>query len=156
KLFWHKGRSAEILCKNKLLGRIGEINPSVLNTFGIESRVGYFEFDLENLFALCNDNRKYKQINKFPEIKLDLSVVFDEGIKWADIERVVMKTDNILIKSVESFDIYRGKNLGENKKSIAFRITYQAENRTLKDEEVDIIQNKIIKILEKSGGEIRK
>ncbi len=154
--FWHKGRSAEIFSENKSIGRIGEIHPGILNYFGIESRAGYFEFDLENLFALGDDHKKYKQINKFPEIKPDLSVVFDESVKWADIEKAVIKTDNALIKDVEPFDIYRGKGLGENKKSIAFRITYQAEDGTLKDEEVNVVQNKIIKALEKLGGEIRK
>jgi len=154
--FWHKGRSAEILCKNKLLGRIGEIYPGVLNAFGIESRAGYFEFDLENLLVSDSDSKKYKKINRFPEIKLDLSVVFDEGIKWADVEKVFMKIGGTLIKSIKPFDIYRGKGLGENKKSIAFRITYQAEDRTLKDEEVSVVQSKIIKALERLGGEVRK
>jgi len=153
--FWHKGRLAEIFSKNKSIGRIGEIHPSVLSAFGIESRAGYFEFDLENLLVSDSDSKKYKKINRFPEIKLDLSVVFDEGVKWADIEKAIIKTDSALIKTALPFDIYRGKGLGDNKKSIAFRITYQAEDRTLKEEEVGIIQEKIIKELEKLGGEIR-
>ncbi len=155
-LFWHKGRSAEIFSKNRPIGRIGEIHPDILNSFGIESRAGYFEFCLENLSALRGDNKKYKKINKFPEIKPDLSVVFDESVKWADIEKAVIKTDNALIKDVEPFDIYRGKNLGKNKKSVAFRITYQAEDRTLEDEEVSVAQEEIIKELEKLGGKVRK
>ncbi len=155
-LFWHKGRSAEIFSKNKSIGRIGEIHPSALSAFGIESRAGYFEFCLESLLVPDSDSKKYKKINRFPEIKLDLSVVFDEGVKWADIEKAIIKTDSKLIKNIEPFDIYCGKNLGKNKKSVAFRITYQAEDRTLEDEEVGVIQEEIIKELEKLGGEIRK
>ena len=81
--------------------------------------------------------------------------MFAEDVKWDDVKKVVFTTGGKLVKNVEPFDIYRGEELGDGKKSIAFRISYQAEDRTLKDEEVGVIQNKIIRELEKVGGEIR-
>jgi len=154
--FWHKGRSAEIIYRNKIIGKIGEIHPNVSDTFGIETRVSYFEIYEEELLEFYSKEKNFQKINKFPAVELDLSVVFDEDVKWNDIKKAIFSVDNKLIKSVESFDIYRGKTLGNNKKSIAFRIFYQAEDRTLKDEEVGVIQEKVVEGLRKMGGKVRK
>ena len=154
--FWHKGRSAKILSKKKVIGKIGEIHPIVLNNFDLSSRVVYFEIYIEELVNFYGEIKKYQKINKFPEVELDLSVVFDESVQWGEIKKAINSASNNLIQGVEPFDIYRGENLGENKKSIAFRISYQAEDRTLTDEEVKVVQDKIIDKLEKLGGEVRK
>ena len=154
--FWHKGRSAEILSKKKVIGKIGEIHPIVLNNFDLTSKVIYFEIYIEELVSFYGEIKKYQKINKFPEVELDLSVVFNESVQWGEIKKAINSTSNNLIQGIEPFDIYRGENLGENKKSIAFRISYQAEDRTLTDEEVKTIQDEIIIKLEKLGGEVRK
>ncbi|MCK5476240.1 MAG: phenylalanine--tRNA ligase subunit beta [Candidatus Pacebacteria bacterium] len=154
--FWHKGRSAEIICKNKTIGKIGEIHPNVSDAFDIETRVLYFEIYIEELVNFYGNIKKYQRINKFPGVELDLSVVFDEDVKWSDVKKVVFNAGGKLVKSVEPFDIYRGKELGNGKKSIAFSIFYQAEDRTLKDEEVGVVQEKVIDELGKLGGEVRK
>ncbi|MCK5466579.1 phenylalanine--tRNA ligase subunit beta [Candidatus Parcubacteria bacterium] len=154
--FWHKGRSSEIVYKNKTIGKIGEIHPNVSNAFGIETRVSYFEIYEEELLEFYSKEKNFQKINKFPAIELDLSVVFDEGVEWDDVKKVVFNAGGELIKSVEPFDIYRGKEIGYGKKSIAFRIFYQAEDRTLKDEEVGVVQEKVVGGLGKMGGEVRK
>ncbi len=136
--FWHKGRSAKIIYKNKIIGKIGEIHPNVSGAFGIETRVSYFEIYEEELLEFYSKEKHYQKINKFPAVELDLSVVFDESVKWDDVKKVVFNAGGKLVRSVEPFDIYRGKELGDGKKSIAFRIFYQAEDRTLKDEEVGV------------------
>ncbi len=154
--FWHKGRSAEIFYEKKAIGKIGEIHPITLTAFDVETRVAYFEIYLENIGQFYNGKKRYKKINRFPSIELDLSFVFDERISWEEIGKAILDVKNDLIKNIEPFDIYRGASLGEGKKSIAFRIKYQAEDRTLKDEEVKAVQEKAIKELEKLGGEVRK
>jgi len=154
--FWHKGRSAEICFEGRIIGKIGEINPMTLNYFNVACRVAYFELYIADLAVFYKDEKKYKQINRFPSVELDLAIVFDENVKWGDVRRMVMKADNILIKDVEAFDVYRGKGLEKGKKSVAFRITYQAPDRTLKDEEVKKVQEKVVKELENIGGKIRK
>ncbi len=154
--FWHKSRSAEIIYKNKTIGRIGEIHPNISNAFGIETRVAYFEIYEEELLEFYSREKNFQKINKFPSAELDLSVVFTEDVKWDDVKKVVFTAGGKLVKSVEPFDIYRGEELGDGKKSIAFRISYQAEDRTLKDEEVVVVQEKVIGELRKIGGEVRK
>ena len=154
--FWHKGRSAEIIYQNKTIGKIGEIHPNVSSAFGIEARVSYFEIYEEEFLEFYSKEKNFRKINKFPTVELDLSVVFDEGVRWDDVKKAIFSVDNKLIKNIQPFDIYRGKTLGNNKKSIAFRIFYQAEDRTLKDEEVGVIQKKVVGELGKMGGEVRK
>ena len=154
--FWHKGRSADIFVDGKIIGKIGEINPMILNYFDVGCRVAYFELCLSDMSGLYRDERKYRQINRLPSIELDLAIVFDESVKWDDIRRTIMKADNTLIKNVEAFDVYRGKGLEKGTKSVAFRISYQAQDRTLKDEEVKKVQDKVLKELARIGGKIRK
>ena len=153
--FWHKGRSAEIVYKNKTIGKIGEIHPNTSSAFGIEARVSYFEIYEEELLEFYNKEKNFQKINKFPSVELDLSVIFSESVKWDDVKKAIFSVDNKLIKNIQPFDIYRGKNLGEKKKSVAFTISYQAEDRTLKDEEVKVIQDKVVGELGKMGGEVR-
>lgn len=154
--FWHKGRSADVFCEGRLIGRIGEIHPSVLSAFSIKSRVLYFEIYKKEITKFYRNEKSYKKINRFPQIELDLSVVFNKDIEWADVEEVVFNLKNEFIKKIEPFDVYQGKRLGKNKKSVAFRIFYQTDDRTLKEKEVDKIQSRIIRELEKIGGMVRK
>ncbi len=154
--FWHKGRSASVLAKKKPIGKIGEIHPIVLNNFDLSSKVVYFEIYIEELISFYGEIKKYQKINKFPRVELDLSVVFNEDVQWSEIKKEINSASDNLIQEVEPFDIYRGKNLDESKKSIAFRVSYQAEDRTLTDGEVKAIQDKIVSNLEKLGGEVRK
>lgn len=152
---WHKGRSAEIICQREAIGKAGEIHPAVLSAFDLKIKVLYFEIHFEKLIKTCAKEVKYKRINKFPKIELDLSVIFDEGVKWEDIRNIVLKAGKNLVRNIEPFDVYRGRGLDKNKKSVAFRITYQAGDRTLTDGEVAAVQEKIIGELKKTGGEIR-
>lgn len=154
--FWHRGRSADVFYEGRLIGRIGEIHPFVLNVFSIESRVLYFEVYKKEITKFYRNEKSYKRINRFPQIKLDLSVVFDEDVEWADVEKTVFNLNSELIKEVKPFDVYRDRKMGKNKKSIAFRVFYQADNRTLQEKEVDKIQSRIIKELEKIGGKVRE
>lgn len=154
--FWHRGRSADIFYEGRLIGRVGEIHPSVLNVFSIELRVLYFEIYKKEITKFYRNEKSYKKINRFPQIKLDLSVVFGENVEWANVEEAVFNLNSELIKKVKPFDVYRGRRVGKNKKSIAFRIIYQADDRTLQEKEVDKIQIKIIKELEKIGGRVRE
>ena len=153
--FWYKGRSAEVVYQNKIIGRIGEIHPNVSSAFGVETRVSYFEIYKKELLEFYGKEKYFQKINKFPAVEFDLSVVFNESVKWDDVKKAIFSVDNKLIKSVEPFDVYRGKELGDGKKSIAFRIFYQAEDRTLKDEEVKVIQERVVEELGKIGGKIR-
>lgn len=149
---WHAGRSAEIKVNQKTIGRVGEINPQVLADFGIQKRSACFEFDLEILQKNATLARTYKTISKYPAITRDISMISQNKIKVADIQKSIQKNGGTLIQEVELFDIFQK----ENKNSFAFHIKFGA-NRTLESQEVDTLMQKIISALGKDlRVEIRK
>lgn len=153
----HPARNSEIKIKGSSVGLIGEINPLVLNNFGVKARVGVFEIDLGKVYLAERQEIKYQPLAKYPEAKLDLAIVVEEKERWGDIKKAILEVNNKIVRSVELFDIYRGKGMGAGKKSLAFHIVYRADDRTLETEEVEEIQNRIIKKLEeKFKAEIRK
>jgi phenylalanyl-tRNA synthetase beta chain len=91
-----------------------------------------------------------------PISEFDLAVVVDKGVEWQKIKDLILGFKDKNIIEITPFDIYEGASLGENKKSVAFKIVCQAENKTLSDEEIKSIMERIIKEMEKIGGEIRK
>ena len=93
--------------------------------------------------------REYKKISAFPAIEIDIAIVVDEKIKNKDIFEIIKKSGTGILKNIRLFDIYRGKQIEEGKKSLAYSLSFRDENRTLKDTEVDIISNRIIESLEK-------
>jgi phenylalanyl-tRNA synthetase beta chain len=154
--FWHKGRFADIIVEGKPVGKIGEIHPQILAKLGLEERVFCFEIDEEELAGLRREAGVFVGINKMPISEFDLAVVVDKGVEWQKIKDLILGFKDKNIIEITPFDIYEGASLGENKKSVAFKIVCQAENKTLSDEEIKSIMERIIKEMEKIGGEIRK
>jgi len=149
---WHAGRSADIKIGQKTIGRVGEINPQVLEDFNIQKRIACFEFDLEVLQKNATLVKTYKTISRYPAITRDISMISQNKIKVADILENIQKNGGTLIQDVELFDIFQK----ENKNSFAFHIKFSAD-RTLESQEVDGAMQKIIQALEKNlGVEIRK
>lgn len=147
----HPGISAEIIVDNETVGYFGAIHPS-LNKLPIF--VG--EISLNQLFTKKTGNIKYKDNPKFPSISKDMAFIFDKGIAVCDITKVIKKAGGKLLESIDVFDVYTGVNIGDDKKSIAFSLTFMDINKTLTDEEVNAIFNNIISEVEsKLKGIIR-
>lgn len=143
--------SDEGYCASILVGgkSIGSINNLGNTSAGVKKKVSAIEISFKELFNLAKDKevKKYKQLEKFPAAVRDLAFVVDVKIMYNDIKNEIAGF-NELISEVELFDVYEGDKLGENKKSLAFHITYQAD-RTLTAEEVDGLQKGLIGKLEK-------
>lgn len=100
---------------------------------------------------------KYKEISKFPPVKKDLSMVVNNNITNEEIQKQVKKSAGSLLTQVELFDIYKGSNISQDKKSMAYSLTFSAKDKTLTDEEINALLEKIITDLEKGlGAELRK
>jgi phenylalanyl-tRNA synthetase beta chain len=154
---WHSTKTAKIFIKDEQVGIIGEINPEILKKIDIKSSVAMFDFDFEKLIKYATVNKTYQPIIKFPPIKLDLAIILDKKISWNDIQKLIYQNGKNFVKEVDLFDIYQGRGVPKGKKSLAFHITYQSADRTLEDKEINKIQEKIIKELEKKfKAEIRK
>jgi phenylalanyl-tRNA synthetase beta chain len=140
----HPGQSAVISVNNDIVGIIGKIHPKVET-----EDVYILEIDLDRLLAKKVGKMKYKEISKFPNIKKDLSIVVDKNISAQEIGMKIKKTAGSMLEAYEVFDVYTGKGIDENKRSISFALTFGKQDRTLTDEEINEVMNKIIASLEK-------
>ncbi len=153
---YHPSRCAEITIKDEKIGFVGEIHPNILTKFGISKRVSLFDLDFEKMVKLANLTKKYKPISIYPAVKMDLAFIIDEQIVYKEIYKAMKNSGDHLVYRIELFDVYKGKQVGKGKKSLAFRITFQSDKKTLTDEEVKKVFEKIIKNLkDKFKAEIR-
>jgi phenylalanyl-tRNA synthetase beta chain len=130
--------------------RIGEVNKDVLKHFGIKQNVYYADIDCDKLIAL--DIKKkvlFKELNKFPEVERDLALLLDKHITYKEVEALAFKTERKLLKSVNLFDVYEGKNLDEGKKSYAVRFILSHPDKTLTNDEINQVMDKLIKAYQK-------
>lgn len=140
----HPGQSAVISVNNDIVGIIGKIHPSVE-----KEDVFILEIDLDKLLAKKVGKMKYKEISKFPNIKKDLAVVVDKNVTAQEIGMNIKKFAGSLLENYEVFDVYTGEGVAEDKKSVAFSLTFGKQDRTLTDEEINAVMEKIVEGLEK-------
>lgn len=140
----HPGQSAVISVNNDIVGIIGKIHPKVE-----KDDVYVLEIDLDRLLSKRVGKMKYKEISKFPNVKKDLSIVVDKKISAQEIGMKIKKLAGSLLESSEVFDVYTGTGIEEDKKSISFALTFGKGDRTLTDDEINEVMDKIIAGLEK-------
>ena len=133
----------------KLLATLGVIHKKIQKKFDIDHEVYYADINWTELMkAVKNAVVSYKEISKFPAVKRDLALLIDKKVQFADIEKIAYETDRKLLKSVELFDVYEGKNLEAGKKSYAVSFMLQDENATLNDKQIDKFMHKLVQNLE--------
>lgn len=147
-LIYHPNRTANIDYKGKHIGTLGEIHVDVTENYEIGTKVYMAHLDFDEIINEAKLEKKYKPLPKYPGIMRDIAIVVDKNVLVGDLEKVMWKHSEGLIENVELFDIYTGGQILEGKKSVAFSITYRSYERTLKDEEVNRIHQKIIEDLE--------
>ena len=156
-LMWQPGKCAEIKVDQEKIGFLGEISPRILESLKIKGKLVIFELDFEDLSKLSSEETIYQPVSRFPAAVRDLAVLVPRKVKVVEVLNKINIAGGSLIRDVDLFDIYEGEELPQGKKNLAFHIIYQAESRTLKSEEIDVIQEKIINILEKDPEwEVRK
>ena len=141
----------------KLLATLGVLHKKLLKKFDIENEVYYADLNWKELMkAVKNNAVTYKELSKYPAVKRDLALLLDKQVQFAEIEKIAYETDKKLLKSVELFDVYEGKNLEAGKKSYAVSFTLQDENATLNDKQIDKLMGKLVQNLEnKLGAKLR-
>lgn len=140
----HPGQSAVISVNNDIVGIIGKVHPNLE-----KEDVYILEIDLDKLLAKKVGKMKYKEISKFPNIKKDLAIIVDKKMPAQEIGIKIKKLAGSYLENYEVFDVYTGKGIDENKKSIAFSLTFGKSDRTLTDEEINEVMSKVITGLEK-------
>ena len=154
---YHPMRCAQISSGDEQIGFIGEVHPLIAEKFDIKKRVYLFTLDFDIISGIRTKLKLYKQVPKFPAIKRDIALVVSEEIAVGSIENLIISKGNSLIEKVELFDIYMGDQVPKGKKSVAYGITYRALDRTLTDEEITLVQSKILTHLaDELGAHLRE
>ena len=150
-----EGMSFSIGKKN--LVDFGLVKKSVLKHFGISQNVLFADFNWDNVLEMAQHNKiKFNDIPKYPEVRRDFALLLDKNVTFEDIHTIAKQTEKQLLKNVNLFDVYEGKNLPAGKKSYAVSFTLQDELKTLTDKQIDKIMNKLQSNFEnKLGAELR-
>ena len=150
---FHPGRCAQVSVGDDIVGVMGELHPLVREPFDLPAQpVCALEFDLDRLLAAWGAPRRMAPISVHPPVYEDLAVVVNEGVPAVRVRDLIAQTGSSLVRSVVLFDVYRGEQVGVGKKSLAYRLTYQADDRTLTDREVAKLRGKIMRRLERELG----
>lgn len=149
---YHPGRTAAIASGGKQIGTIGEIHPRVLEKVGIDKRVCAFEIDVLTLYEAVALHYQVQSISKYPAVKRDLALVVSEEVNAAELAETIMKSGADLLTRVDLFDVYRSSQLGQDKKSLAYALTFQSYQSTLQDETISAIIDRILEATARAHG----
>ncbi len=153
---YHPGRCACVSVDGIEVGYIGQIHPLVAENYDMDAAVYCAEIDLEVLMGLQLPEPTYTPLPKYPTVSRDLAIVCDEAVTVAEAETVIEAAAGKLLQSVALFDIYRGANIGEGKKSLAFSLSLRADDRTLTDNDSEQVVSRVLSALgEKLGASLR-
>ncbi|NFN88120.1 phenylalanine--tRNA ligase subunit beta [Clostridium sporogenes] len=153
---FHPGRTAELYIKKDYVGILGEIHPNVQDNYDIEERCYAAGLNLDVLYKHANVKKEYRELPKFPAVTRDIAVIIDDTVLVQEIENIIKNGGGNILESIHLFDVYKGKQIPEGKKSIAYSIVYRNSQRTLKDSEVNKVHDKIVRTLEhKLGAQLR-
>jgi phenylalanyl-tRNA synthetase beta chain len=144
------GGGADVVIDDDNIGIVGELHPKVARAFELSGHTYLVELDLEKLLARVAGTAKYRQIPRFPAVTRDIALVVDDDITYESVENIVRSSP--LVTQVTLFDLYRGGQIPEGRKSFAIRIVYQSDSRTLTDEEVDRTQGQTLERLHRELG----
>lgn len=152
---FHPGRCADVYLDDELVGSIGEIHPTVMDNFDISKRVYICELNVDKMMKHEGSSR-YEKVSRYPMIERDIALVVDKEVESQAIIDVISANGGENLKEVQLFDIYTGSQIESSKKSLAYKIGFQSDFRTLKDQEVkDAFENILDKLSEVFGVNLR-
>ncbi|MCI9551858.1 MAG: phenylalanine--tRNA ligase subunit beta [Oscillospiraceae bacterium] len=151
---YHPGRCAGVRAGEQHIGVVGQIHPAVAANYGVDGELYCAELSVEALLAARGADPEYAPLPKYPPITRDIAVVCGEEVTVGALESAIRKGARGLLKQVSLFDIYRGKSVGEGKKSVAFNLVLRADDRSLTGEEADEDVKSILETLEKDCGAV--
>ncbi len=145
--YLHPGRAAEIISRGKAIGVVGEAHPDVADRFGIAGRVFIAELNLEMMGELQKPLDKVRELSRTPAVSRDLALVLDDAQPLLPVLRAIGAAAGKSLENVKLFDVFRGKQVGEGRKSAAFSVTLRGADKTLEDADITAVMQKIIKRL---------
>ena len=156
KSFLHPGRQANIIYQGKVIGYMGEVHPEVCENYDMKTRAYIAVLDMPFITEMATFDRHFKGIAKHPAVNRDISMVVKKDILVGQIEKVIREKGGHHLESYHLFDIYEGSQIKAGYKSVAYSITFRANDRTLEEKDITAAMDKIIAGLEDLGIELRK
>ena len=154
---YHPGRCANIKIGKDVIGTIGEVNPLLATNYDISQRVLFAEVNIDKIVKYARNVKKYTPIPKFPAVERDIAMIVDETVEVGQIQKIIEKKAKKLLEEAKLFDVYRSEKIGNDKKSIAYALKFRVPDRTLTDDEINVVMKEIIEELEKQlNAELRK
>ena len=153
---FHPGRCAKIVLNNIEIGTFGELHPDVLENYDLNQRIYIAEINIDLVFENINKVKVYTPLSKYPSTSRDIALLVKDSVFVKQIEDIIKENGEGIVESYELFDVYKGSQIEEGYKSIAYSITYRDKKKTLTDEEVSRVHDKILKELsEKLDANLR-
>lgn len=153
--YLHPGRQANVLMGETVIATFGEVHPDVAAQYDMPVRIYVAEVDLQALFAVERPRTIYKALPRFPAVERDLALLCDVSKPVAGIERIIRTAGGKMLESVELFDVYQGAQIEAGKKSVAYSLKFRVADRTLSDEDIDPVLNKIFAKLKENDCILR-
>ncbi len=150
---WQTGQCLDIYKNEFFIGQFGIVNSNILEKFGIKKPVGVFDFEIPQLARFVSTTKSFQAIPEFPAVTRDLAIIIDKKISWQEIKNKVNQTDELIV-DIEYLSTFSDESFGKEKKSLAFRIIFRANNRTLKSEDADEVIKKVVQKLKDTFGAI--
>ncbi|HSO74213.1 MAG TPA: phenylalanine--tRNA ligase subunit beta, partial [Blastocatellia bacterium] len=150
--YLHPGQSAALSCEGEQLARFGRLHPHVASLYKFRQPVYVGEVELQKVLALETDRIRYSALPRFPASSRDVSMLLPDAVMWGDIEKTVIGLGIREIASVQVFDTYKGKEMPDGFHSLAFRVIYRGEGRTLTDEEVARMHEVVRELMKQRFG----
>ncbi len=144
---FHPGRTAALMMNGQEFGIIGEIHPTVLENYEMDTKAYVGILDFDTLLNNYNEVSRYTPLPKYPAITRDIAMLVKDEILVKQIEDIIKKCSGKLLEDIKLFDVYKGKQIPNGMKSVAYSITYRASDRTLTDEDINKVFNKMLKQL---------
>lgn len=154
---YHPGRCARIIFGDVELGIMGEVHPEVCEKYGINTKCYCGELMFDVVMKAANIEKAYKPLPKYPSTSRDIALLVTEDVQVGMLENIIKENGSDILEKIQLFDVYRGKQIGEGQKSVAFSLTYRGADKTLTDEDVAKVHNKVLSELkEKAKATLRE
>ncbi len=150
--FMHPGRCASLMIAGQDAGFFGEVHPQVAKNYELDIKTYVAELDISTLLSHINKDIIFKALPKYPSTARDIAMLVKEEVLVGEIEKTIRERSGKLLENVKLFDVYQGKQIEEGYKSVAYKLTFRAEDRTLTDEEIQKVMKKILNGLEMNCG----
>ena len=140
----HPTRAAEVRFRGKVIGAVGEVDPGALERFEVAGRVSWLELRVRPVLDALGSPPRHRPVSLYPSSDIDLALAVPDGVPATDVARTIKKAGDGLIRTVELFDVFRGPQVGEGRRSLAYQLRLQADDRTLTDDEVAAVRQRCI------------